>query len=127
MASVTDFMGVQKRVKKLNLPMESDNLDDPSRSRENTFYRDNLSDPSRFDFLSYRALEERLATYTYFEPADLGGKGGGGGGGHGFKNAAALGMKKRAPWPFGPPHLHPTSTLLPVKMAEAGWVLGFRI
>jgi hypothetical protein len=102
---------MQKRVKKLNLPMENDNL----------------SDPSRFDFFSYRALEERLATFTYIEAADQGGGGGGGGGVKGFKNAAALAMNKRPPWPFGPPHLKPTSTLLPVKMAEAGWVLGSRV
>ena len=62
----------------------------------------NTHDPMRFNFFSYCALEERLATYNYSIKDDK--------------------VQKRPPWPFGPPHLKPSSTSLPCHMAGAGWV-----
>jgi hypothetical protein len=64
----------------------------------------NTHDPTRFSFFAYCALEERLATYIYS-----------------IKEKVQK-DDKRPSWPFGPPHMKPSSTLLPCHMAGAGWV-----
>jgi hypothetical protein len=64
----------------------------------------NTNDPTHFDFVAYCALEERLARYIYS-----------------IKEKVQK-DDKRPSWPFGPPHVKPSSTLLPCYMAGAGWV-----
>ena len=90
-AEQSELMGLQGRV------MRIENLDTTT----------NLTDPHRWDFFAYRALEERLETYLV--PSD-------------YRQMVEAHKAVTPPWPWAGHRTSKASTLLPKHMAGAGWV-----